>query len=159
MPGVSVRWANDAREGLREVTDAYLRRRAKARIEKYARTRRIPVITKELAFPLIEETVGRDKLGAGWETLIAHTKFEPASLAELTTPTGEFTWTEDAVARLNRVPAGFMRDMTREEIEKVAREQQVGVIDLGLAEAGIGHARSTMNEVIAGYIKDRRPSR
>ncbi|MGH7321745.1 MAG: universal stress protein [Candidatus Rokuibacteriota bacterium] len=157
MPGVSVKWANDAREGLREVTDAYLRRRAKARIEKYARSRRIPVITKELAFPLIEETVGRDKLGAGWETLIANTKFAPATLQELMNPSGEFTWTEDAVARLNRVPAGFMRDMTRDEIEKVAREQQVGIIDLGLAEEGIGLARQTMNEVIAGYIKNQKP--
>src|SRR5947208_88690 len=107
MPGVSVRWANDAREGLREVGDAYLRRRAKARIEKYARSRKIPVITKELAFPLIEETVGREKLGAGWETLIATTRFEAATLAAVTAPAGgEFTWTEDAVARLNRVPAG-----------------------------------------------------
>ena len=157
MPGVSVRWANDAREGLREVTDAYLRRRAKARIEKYARSRKIPVITKELAFPLIEETVGRDKLGAGWDTLIAHTRFEPASFQEVTTPGGEFTWTEDAVARLNRVPAGFMRDMTREEIEKVAREKQLGVIDLAGCEEGIGHARTTMNEVLAGYIKQRKP--
>ena len=79
MPGVTVRWANDAREGLREVTDAYLRRRAKARIEKYARTRKIPVITKEIAFPLIEETVGRDKLGDGWDTLIANTRFAEAT--------------------------------------------------------------------------------
>jgi len=156
MPGVSVKWANEAREGLREVTDAYLRRRAKARIEKYARSRRIPVITKELAFPLIEETVGRDRLGAGWETLIANTKFEPASLAEVTNPTGEFTWTEDAVARLNRVPAGFMRDMTRDEVEKVARSRQVGIIDLDLCEEGIGQARQTMNEVIAGYIKNKK---
>jgi nucleotide-binding universal stress UspA family protein len=156
MPGVSVRWANDAREGLREVTDAYLRRRAKARIEKYARSRRIPVITKELAFPLIEETVGRDKLGAGWETLIANTRFEPASLREVAAPSGEFTWTEDAVARLNRVPAGFMRDMTREEIERVARAKQVGVVDLAMCEEGIGHARNTMNEVIAGYIRDKK---
>jgi nucleotide-binding universal stress UspA family protein len=156
MPGVTVKWAGEAREGLREVSDAYLRRRAKARIEKYARSRRIPVITKELAFPLIEETVGRDKLGAGWETLIAQTKFEPASLAEMTVPGGQFTWTEDAVARLNRVPAGFMRDMTREEIERVARERAVGVIDLATCEEGIGHARSTMNEVIAGYIRDKK---
>ncbi len=158
MPGVTVRWANEAREGLREVTDAYLRRRAKARIEKYARARKIPVITKELAFPLIEETVGRDKLGAGWETLIAHTRFEPASFAEVSSPGGEFTWTEDAVARLGRVPAGFMRDMTREEIEKVARARQVGIVDLALCEEGIGHARTTMNEVIAGYIQQRKPS-
>jgi hypothetical protein len=155
MPGVSVKWANEAREGLREVTDAYLRRRAKARIEKYARARRIPVITKDLAFPLIEETVGRDKLGAGWETLIATTKFQAATLAEVTTPSGEFTWTEEAVARLNRVPAGFMRDMTREEIEKVARAKEVGFIDLALCEEGVGQARVTMNEVLAGYIKNR----
>jgi nucleotide-binding universal stress UspA family protein len=155
MPGVSVKWAQEAREGLREVADAYLRRRAKARIEKYARSRRIPVITKELAFPLIEETVGRDKLGAGWETLIANTKFAPATLEDVSVPAGAFTWTEDAVARLNRVPAGFMRDMTRDEVERVARDRQVGVIDLTLCEEGIGHARHTMNEVIAGYIKDR----
>jgi hypothetical protein len=155
MPGVTVRWANDARDGLREVTDAYLRRRAKARIEKYARTRKLPVITKEIAFPLIEETVGRDKLGDGWDTLIANTKFAEATLKDVTDPNGAFTWTEDAVARLNRVPAGFMRDMTREAIEKVAREKQAGFIDLEVAEEGIGHARATMNEVIAGYIKNK----
>ncbi|HLE44033.1 MAG TPA: universal stress protein [Methylomirabilota bacterium] len=156
LPGVSVRWAHEAREGLREVTDAYLRRRAKARIEKYARSRKIPVITKELAFPLIEETVGRDKLGAGWDTLIANTRFLPASFQAVAAPGGEFTWTEEAVARLNRVPAGFMRDMTREEIEKVARGKQLGVIDLAACEEGIGQARSTMNEVIAGYIRQKK---
>src|ERR671923_1122261 len=78
MPGVVVKWSADARDALREVTDGYLRRRAKARIEKYARSRKIPVITCQLALPMIEETVGRDKLGAGWDTLLARTKFEPA---------------------------------------------------------------------------------
>ncbi|MBI3624534.1 MAG: universal stress protein [Candidatus Rokubacteria bacterium] len=159
LPGITVKWAVDARDGLREVTDAYLRRRAKARIEKYARSKRIPVITRELAFPMIEETVGREKLGAGWETLIAKTKFEPAELpgeSRGNGQDGEFAWTQEATARLNRVPAGFMRDMTREEIEKVAREKRATAIDLGLAEEGIGHARQTMNEVIAGYIKQKK---
>ena len=159
LPGITVKWAADARDGLREVTDAYLRRRAKARIEKYARSKRIPVITKDLAFPMIEETVGRDKLGAGWETLIARTTFEPAQLPGGNGgngQTGEFAWTPEATARLNRVPAGFMRDMTREEIEKVARERAVTTIDLALCEEGIGQARNTMNEVIAGYIRQRK---
>jgi len=159
LPGITVKWAADARDGLREVTDAYLRRRAKARIEKYARSKRIPVITKELAFPMIEETVGRDKLGAGWETLIAKTTFEPAQLEGGNGgngQAGEFAWTPEATARLNRVPAGFMRDMTREEIEKVARERAATTIDLALCEDGIGHARNTMNEVIAGYIKQKK---
>jgi len=159
LPGVTVKWAADAREALREVTDAYLRRRAKARVEKYARSRRIPVITCQLALPMIEETVGRDKLGAGWETLIARTAFEPAELPGGNGgngQTGEFAWTPEATARLNRVPAGFMRDMTREEIEKVARARAATTIDLALCEEGIGHARNTMNEVIAGYIKQKK---
>jgi Proto-chlorophyllide reductase 57 kD subunit len=146
------------------VTDAYLRRRAKARIEKYARSRKIPVITCQLALPMIEETVGRDKLGAGWDTLLAKTKFEPAAVPAAV-PAADvaaaapspFTWTEDAVARLNRVPAGFMRDMTREEIERVATERGVTTIDLAVCEDGIGHARQTMNEVIAGYVSNKKP--
>lgn len=161
LPGVQVKWSADARDALREVTDAYLRRRAKARVEKYARGRKIPVITCQLALPMIEETVGRDKLGAGWDTLLTRTKFEPAQApapSELSSSGfNGFTWTEDATARLNRVPAGFMRDMTREEVEKVATARGVATIDLAVCEEGIGHARETMNEVIAGYVSNKKP--
>jgi hypothetical protein len=158
LPGVVVKWSADARDALREVSDAYLRRRAKARIEKYARSRRIPVITCQLALPLIEETVGRDKLGAGWDTLLAKTRFEPAEApaAPAETPRG-LTWTAEATARLDRVPAGFMRDMTREEVERVAADKGVTMIDLAVCEEGIGHARETMNEVIAGYVSGKKP--
>jgi hypothetical protein len=158
MPGVQVKWSADARDALREVEDAYLRRRAKARVEKYARSKKIPVITCQLALPMIEETVGRDKLGAGWDTLLAKTKFEPAvAPAPTTSAASPFTWTEDATARLNRVPAGFMRDMTREEVEKVAAAKSVTTIDLAVCEEGLGHARETMNEVIAGYVSNKKP--
>jgi nucleotide-binding universal stress UspA family protein len=157
LPGVQVKWSADARDALREVTDAYLRRRAKARVEKYARSKKIPVITCALALPMIEETVGRDKLGAGWDTLLARTKFEPAQAPAATAPDSAFAWTEDATARLNRVPAGFMRDMTREEVEKAAAAKGVTTIDLAVCEEGLGHARETMNEVIAGYVSNKKP--
>src|SRR5437588_12082001 len=159
MPGVQVKWSAEARDALREVTDEYLRRRRNARVEKYARSRKIPVITCQLALPMIEETVGREKLGAGWDTLLAKTKFEPADLpgiASSDSGTG-FAWTEDATARLNRVPAGFMRDMTREEVERVASAKGVTTINLAVCEEGIGHARETMNEVIAGYVSNKKP--
>jgi nucleotide-binding universal stress UspA family protein len=156
LPGVQVKWSADARDALREVADAYLRRRAKARVEKYARSKKIPVITCALALPMIEETVGRDKLGAGWDTLLAKTKFEPAE-APAAGERSAFTWTEEATARLNRVPAGFMRDMTREEIEKVAGAKGVATIDLAVCEEGLGHARQLMNEVIAGYVSAKTP--
>jgi len=55
------------------------------------------------------------------------------------------------------VPAGFMRDMTREEVERVATEKGATTIDLALCEEGIGHARQTMNEVIAGYVSSKKP--
>src|SRR5881396_3087413 len=157
MPGVQVKWSADARDALREVTDAYLRRRAKARIEKYARSRKIPVITCQLALPMIEETVGREKLGAGWDTLLAKTKFEPAEMPSAEANESGLVWTDEATARLGRVPAGFMRDMTREEIEKVAATKGVATIDLAVCEEGIGHARQTMNEVIAGYVSNKKP--
>src|SRR5258705_12885465 len=96
MPGVQVKWSADARDALREVEDAYLRRRAKARVEKYARSKKIPVITCQLALPMIEETVGRDKLGAGWDTLLAKTKFEPAEAPVTPVASSPYTWTEDA---------------------------------------------------------------
>jgi nucleotide-binding universal stress UspA family protein len=157
MPGVTVKWSADARDALREVTDAYLRRRAKARVEKYARSKRIPVITCQLALPIIEDTVGREKLGAGWDTLLAKTTFEAASPPSSAASGSGFTWTEEATARLNRVPAGFMRDMTREEIERVATDKGVTLIDLAVSEDGIGLARETMNEVISGYISNKKP--
>ena len=39
-------------------------------------------------------------------------------------------WTAEAEAQLNRVPAGFMREMTREEVERVARAKGAATIDL-----------------------------
>src|SRR5256712_6206871 len=62
--GRKLKWAAEARRVLRDVADAYLRRRAKARIEKVARMQKLAVITRELAVPLIEETVGSDRLDA-----------------------------------------------------------------------------------------------
>lgn len=62
--GKKLKWTSEARQALRQVTDAYLKRRAKARIEKVARMQKLSVITRELAIPLIEETVGLDRLDA-----------------------------------------------------------------------------------------------
>ena len=62
--GRKLKWSAEARRVLRDVADAYLRRRAKARIEKVARMQKLAVITRELAVPLIEETVGSDRLAS-----------------------------------------------------------------------------------------------
>ena len=62
--GRKLKWTAEARRVLRDVGDAYLRRRAKARIEKVARMQKLTVVTRELALPLIDETVGSERLDA-----------------------------------------------------------------------------------------------
>ena len=60
--GKKLKWSAEARRALRAVPDAYLRRRAKARIEKAARMQKMQTITSDLALPMIDETVGSDHL-------------------------------------------------------------------------------------------------
>jgi nucleotide-binding universal stress UspA family protein len=58
-------------------------------------------------------------------------------------------WTADAVARILRVPAGFMRDRTQARVEELAAERSAGTIDLALVEAGIEIGVQAMAEMIA----------
>jgi len=100
------------------VADAYLRRRAKARIEKVARMQKLAVITRELAVPLIEETVGSDRLESpgAQDGDEAATRVTPVAAAS-TSPQGpspvrrteeskpQLNWT-NADGQLNEVAAG-----------------------------------------------------
>ena len=52
-------WSNDARLLLHQMPAGYLRRRVKAKVEKVARTRRLTVVTRQVAAPLIEPELGR----------------------------------------------------------------------------------------------------
>jgi hypothetical protein len=68
-----------------------------------------------------------------------------------------FDWTNDAVQRIFRVPAGFMRSQTQERIEALARERAEtsgeggAAIDLALVEEGIEIGKRMMAEMIANY--------
>ena len=56
--GVKVIWTEEAKKLLWTMTDAYARRRAKARIEKMARVQRLPAVTVDFASPIVQETIG-----------------------------------------------------------------------------------------------------
>ena len=72
-----------------------------------------------------------------------------------------FEWTDEAVQRILRVPAGFMRNQTQERVEELARERAAacraeasgegGAIDLTLVEDGIEIGKRMMAEMIANY--------
>src|SRR5262249_54743149 len=63
----------------------------------------------------------------------------------------ELDWAPDAIARILRVPAGFMRNRTQARIEDIARERSRNTIDLALVEEGIEQGRQLMEEMIRGY--------
>ncbi|MFQ5560509.1 MAG: hypothetical protein ACE5FU_08000 [Nitrospinota bacterium] len=72
----------------------------------------------------------------------------------------EMKWTEEAEARLSRIPEGFMRTMTRKRIEEHAVEKGIPEISLKVAEEVIDSSRAGMGSAMGGdmampdYVKD-----
>ncbi|MEK6617780.1 MAG: universal stress protein, partial [Nitrospirota bacterium] len=158
---VPMQWTTNAKEAIRAVPAGFQRRRAKAKIEKTARKLGMTTITLEYAAPMIKEAAAEDytpifaNKGAGTV---------PAAEAKLETATEKggngaslspYTWTAEAQQRLERVPAGFMRDCTRALIHKHADAIGTTTITIEVANAGIEHAKDTMEEAMkSGNLKD-----
>src|SRR5688500_18410366 len=167
--GRKLRWSEEARKGLWTMKNAYQRRRVKARVEKSARMKRLDTITLDFARQVIEEETGAPldipKTAAGAAPSLVEAleaggakSSGPGTEARLIARDDKknplistFDWTTDAVQRIFRVPAGFMRNKTQERIEEVARERGVTAIDLALVEEGIEIGKRMMAEMIATY--------
>ena len=167
--GLTLRWTLEAKEELRRVPVAYMRRRAKARIEKTARVRKLTTITRDFVLPIVRESIaeaeaigaapksGQDGAANGRAPTNGGSAAEPdPSPAVEAVQLGAFSWTQDALNRLNRVPEGFMRDMTREKIEEYARQHEASLVTLEVAEKGIEVGRQLMAEMIAGYSQAKK---
>lgn len=139
--GVKLRWTDEAKKSLRTVPSGYERRRAKARMEKLARVQGLATVTSVVAQQIISEST-------------APLSAAPVAAAEQATETvARLTWTPQAETRLARVPAGFMRDMTRTRVENLAQEKGQTVVTLETTEEAIGMARQLMQESIGTYMQ------
>lgn len=175
--GKKLQWTESARRALWTLKDAYKRRRAKARIEKTARTRKLPTITLELAQQVVEEETGvplADGIAAAGDAPVTASMDEaPEALegdAPAAAPTldGEkrliardsknvpllspFPWAGEAVERILRVPSGFMRNRTQDRIEALAAERSSSTITLALVEDGIAVGRQMMEEMLQNQV-------
>ncbi len=155
--GRKLRWSEDARKGLWTMKNAYQRRRVKARVEKRARMMKLDAITLGFARQVIEEETGTPleiggkavpveaaQAGPGESRLIGRDEKKNPLIST-------FDWTADAMQRIMRVPAGFMRNKTQERVEELAREREATGIDLALVEDGIELGKKMMAEMIATY--------
>jgi hypothetical protein len=179
---VPMQWTKDAKEAIRAVPAGFQRRRAKARIEKSARKLGMTTITLEYAAPTIKEAAAEDYTpifankgtGTGSEASAklnaitendqgnghdkgngngnGHAAAEPS---EAKTASSPYTWTPEALQRLERAPEGFMRDCTRALIQKHADKVGVTLITLEVAHEGIEQAKDYMKEAMTtGNLKD-----
>ncbi len=160
--GRKLKWTADARLALKTIEDAYRRRRAKARIEKKARMSKLPTVTFEFARVMIEEETGEpvtieareqaaEANGNGSAESPADERKLIARDDDRVPLLSNHEWTAEAVERILRVPAGFMRDRTQERVELVAREKHVARIGIKTVEEGIALGRELMEQMIAAY--------
>lgn len=150
---IVLKWTPEARNALRELPQGYQRRRAKAQVEKRARTRHLPTITKELVLEVtdrtIEVTENLEKKGELKKSPFRVESGQPGS--EELVRDGEYSWTAEAMTRLKRVPEGFMRNITKSRVEDCATSKGVDVITLAVVEEGIAIGRKLMEEMINDY--------
>ncbi len=162
--GRTLQWTQDAKRALRTMDNAYQRRRTKARIEKMARMRKMATVTLEFARAIIEEESGKPLVlpAVNGTAVSAEDAAEPAGAsadgrkllardAKNNPLLSAWSWTPEAIERIFRVPAGFMRGRTQERIEELAAEKNAPTIDLPLVEEGIEHGRRMMAEMIETY--------
>lgn len=160
--GRKLKWTADARLALKTIEDAYRRRRAKARIEKKARMSKLPTVTFEFARVMIEEETGEpvtieareqaaEANGNGSAESPADERKLIARDDDRVPLLSNHEWTAEAIERILRVPAGFMRDRTQERVELVAREKHVPQIGIKTVEEGIALGRELMEQMIAAY--------
>jgi hypothetical protein len=162
---VRLHWTADAKAVLREVPQGYQMRRAKAQIEKVARTRRIATITRELALEVtdvaLEDTRNLTPKGDLKKTTAlgsAAPETPQAPEESELVQDGPFAWTVPALIRLKRVPEGFMRTITKTRIEECAEAAGHQVITLAVAEEGIAVGRKLMEEMVSNYKREEKPA-
>jgi len=167
--GRELHWTDDAKAFLDSLEEWQEQRRVKARVEKSALKKGYSTITREYAEQQYREETGREapevKSGGcpvshakqqvqetGGTCPIDHSAFQKAGALVPEGGSKEFAWTQEAIDRLDRAPKGFMRNISRNMTEKLARERSVTQIDLPLVEDSLTGARTTMEDVITGKV-------
>jgi nucleotide-binding universal stress UspA family protein/rubrerythrin len=168
--GRELHWTDEAKTFLEGLEEWQEQRRVRARVEKSALKKGYTTITREYVEQQYREETGREvpevKSGGcpvsrakqqvekttGGKCPVDHSSFQKAGGLVPEGGSKEFTWTGDAIERLERAPKGFMRNISRNMTEKLARERGVSHIDLPLVEDSLSGARTTMEDVITGKV-------
>lgn len=152
--GKKLTWTAEAKEVLRRVPSGYQRRRSMARIEKTARVRGFDAVTRDLALDVVQQDMADTSyLTPRGEVMKVPVKVDeqPDDVTARTREGSPLPWTDAAWKRIERVPPGFMRDMTRERVEGFAKDKSLAEVNLALCEEGIAEGRKMMAKMLGDY--------
>src|SRR5574340_383623 len=130
-----MRWSDEAVALLRSVADLSVRGNLSMRAEKKARQEKSAAVQVQHIRPFLDTESPE---------VPQSSVLSPAQLPGLS----ELHWQAAALARLMRVPEGFMRDSCKQRIEDFARQNGQREITLEVAENGLKLARGEMEKTM-----------
>ena len=140
--GVQVAWTQEALDRLNEFPQGHLRRKAHARVEKNARVQKVNTVSLAFLNKILNEKISKDDSG--------DSKSIPGDIREIGAALSpdDFTWSPEALERLERVPQGFMRDNTQNRVMAWCSQNDIQDISLEVCEEGIRESVKMMEEAM-----------
>ena len=140
--GVQVAWTQEALDRLNEFPQGHLRRKAHARVEKNARVQKVNTVSLAFLNKILNEKISKDDSG--------DSKSIPGDIREIGAALSpdDFTWSPEALERLERVPQGFMRDNTQNRVMAWCSQNDIRDISLEVCEEGIRESVKMMEEAM-----------
>jgi nucleotide-binding universal stress UspA family protein len=132
-----IRWKDEATLLLRTIEDLSLRGNLSMRAEKKARAEKSATVEATHIQHFLQDTPEVETS-------------ESSGSQEQQSANPELHWQAAALARLMRVPEGFMREKSKQRIENYALENGHSEITLETAEAGLAAARQAMEQAMGG---------
>jgi len=134
-----MRWTDEATALLLTIEDLSVRGNLSMRAEKKARQEKSALVDVEHIKPFINK-VPAAQADSSKESISAESYSESRSKS--------IHWQVAALARLMRVPEGFMRDSCKKTIETYAQQNAHDEITLDVAESGLKLARGEMEKTM-----------
>ncbi|HDK38012.1 MAG TPA: universal stress protein UspA, partial [Thiolapillus brandeum] len=142
-----MRWSDEATALLLTVKDLSLRGNLSMRAEKKARTVNSQTVETEHLQAFLDDDIATAQLQPHADA--AHQPGNQSTVdMEAATKASSLQWQAAALARLMRVPEGFMRDSCKQKIEAQAITQGLKQVTLAAVEDGLAKAREAMQAQI-----------
>jgi nucleotide-binding universal stress UspA family protein len=142
-----IQWTQHAWDLLDNYSEGHIRRKAQARVEKNARVQNVTTISVAFVNSIVNEKTTAKGSDIGNDN--GNGNGNGANGDNGAHDESKFTWDEDATARIERVPPGFMRDNTMKRVLDYAVSINATHITLQVCEQGIEASVKIMAEAVA----------